>query len=146
MSRALALEDLGSEGLVVATSPTVARVWRMRALLAGSALVFLAVAGLSLWWPWRDRGPAGTLRQLTFEAGVAITPALSPDGKLLAYATDRSGEGQLDIWLKQTIGGEPVRLTRTYRPESSVSAFNSQSLSPGIGSSSIPPRFAATSG
>ena len=51
------------------------------------------------------------LRQLTFEAGLAITPAVSPDGKLLAYASDRSGEGQLDIWFKQLAGGEAVRLT-----------------------------------
>jgi Tol biopolymer transport system component len=38
---------------------------------------------------------------------------LSPDGKLLAYASDRSGEGNLDIWIQQAEGGEPVRLTRS---------------------------------
>jgi Tol biopolymer transport system component len=40
---------------------------------------------------------------------LSYYPALSPDGKLLAYASDRSGEGNLDIWLQQVArGGEPV--------------------------------------
>ena len=51
------------------------------------------------------------LQQLTFEAGAAQTPALSTDGRLLAYASDRGGNGQFDIWLRQTTGGEPIRLT-----------------------------------
>jgi Tol biopolymer transport system component len=39
-------------------------------------------------------------------------PALSPDGKLVTYASDRAGKGNLDIWLQQIGGGEPVQLTR----------------------------------
>jgi DNA-directed RNA polymerase specialized sigma24 family protein len=33
------------------------------------------------------------------------------DGKLTVYASDRSGEGNLDLWLQQIPGGQPVRLT-----------------------------------
>src|SRR5207253_6750631 len=51
------------------------------------------------------------LRQLTLEAGMALMPALSPDGKLLVYASDRAGEGALDLWIRQTAGGDPHRLT-----------------------------------
>jgi serine/threonine protein kinase len=53
-----------------------------------------------------------TLRQITFESGMALMPALSPDGKLLAYVSDRAGEGALDLWIRQTAGGDPHRLTR----------------------------------
>jgi Tol biopolymer transport system component len=38
-------------------------------------------------------------------------PALSPDGKLLAYASDRASTGNLDIWMQQIGGGNPIRLT-----------------------------------
>src|SRR5262249_39460170 len=35
----------------------------------------------------------------------------SPDGKLLAYASDRGGDGRYEIWLKQMAGGTSVRVT-----------------------------------
>lgn len=53
-----------------------------------------------------------TLSQVTTDPGLSSYPAVSPDGKWLAYASDRSGDGDLDIWLRQIDGGEPMRLTR----------------------------------
>ena len=35
----------------------------------------------------------------------------APDGQLLAYASDRGGEGHLDIWVQQPSGGTPLQLT-----------------------------------
>jgi Tol biopolymer transport system component len=49
---------------------------------------------------------------LTRDAALSTEPALSPDGKLVAYVSDRSGERHTDIWVKQVAGGLPVRLTK----------------------------------
>ena len=64
----------------------------------------------------RSRAPAFSERQLsdltrlTADPGLSWEPSISPDGKLVAYASDRA-ESNLDIWVKQTTGGEPIRLT-----------------------------------
>jgi Tol biopolymer transport system component len=108
----LELEDLASDYGRLPAAAATERPVRMRPAITAAAALAAAAAtwfGAAL---FRSPAPAApTFRQLTFEPGAAVTPALSPDGKLLAYASDRSGEGQLDIWLKQLAGGEPVRLT-----------------------------------
>ncbi len=51
------------------------------------------------------------VRQLTFDDGLSFEPSLSHDGNLLAYSSDSAGRGDLDIWVKQVSGGNPIRLT-----------------------------------
>jgi Tol biopolymer transport system component len=110
----LALEEIREESGPV--QPAAVRTPPRRVpWLAVSGLVVLVAAIAALtWWLARSPKPAPALvmTRLTADAGLTTDPALSPDGKLLAYASDRSGDGSLDIWLQQVAGGEPIRLTR----------------------------------
>jgi len=67
-------------------------------------------------------------RQLTFDSGYSDYPAVSPDGKLLAYASDRGGTGNLNLFVRQVDSeAEPTRLTRheadDYSPSFSADGF-----------------------
>jgi serine/threonine protein kinase len=87
-----------------------------------SSLGCAAVIGAAslLWLRPSAEPPSPTLRRLTWEDGLTLDPALSRDGKLLAYASDRA-DGNLDVWVQQTSGGEPLRLTRDPGEESQPS-------------------------
>ena len=78
------------------------------------ALAILIAAGAGFVW-WRGRpgmsSAALQLTRVTADAGWTTDPALSPDGKLLAYASDRATGENFDIWLQHSASGEPVRLT-----------------------------------
>ena len=107
----LALEDVveeASSGQLAPASPPPTRSawWRVAAVVAIAALA-------AVLYFTRHQTPSAprVLRQLTFESGMALMPALSRDGKLLVYASDRAGEGTLDLWIRQTAGGDPHRLT-----------------------------------
>ena len=85
-------------------------------------------------------GPKPFLTRLTSDVGWTDYPAISLDGKILAYASDRSGEGNLDIWVQQIPDGSPVRLTRhaaddvepSFSADGSRVAFQSSRLGGGI--------------
>jgi serine/threonine protein kinase/Tol biopolymer transport system component len=100
------------------------------------ALVPLIAALVVTWWLTRSpRGmPTPSLTRLTWDSGLTIDPALSADGKLMAYASDRSGEGHLDIYVQQVGGSEPLRLTKglpgdkrepAFSPDGTTIAFDS---------------------
>ena len=113
------------------------------AILVAVATVVLGAVGLT-WWLTRSTGtarsPRYNLSQITRDAGITLDPALSPDGKLLAYASDRQGEGDLNIWVEQLAGGEPIRLTKhaaddfgpSFSPDGSQIVFESDRDGGGI--------------
>ena len=85
----------------------------------------------------RRRTPSAAI---TSDAASNVSPAISPDGKLIAYASDRAQEGTTDIWVQQVAGGEPVRLTKglglchspSFSPDGSRIAFHGGPDSKGI--------------
>jgi eukaryotic-like serine/threonine-protein kinase len=114
----LELEDglMGSaDALPVTAQPSPRRMAPLTISSVG-VLALAAVAG----WLWfeqprarsAEQAPNDTsLERLTYDSGTTTMPALSPDGRLLAYASDRAGHGDLDIWVQQTAAGAPLQLT-----------------------------------
>jgi serine/threonine-protein kinase len=76
--------------------------------------------------------PAGSPRRLTSAPGWEAEPAISPDGKLVAYVSDETGNA--DIWVVDVRGGVPRRLTDdpaqdrapVWFPDSGAIAFASE--------------------
>ncbi len=128
----------------VGAKPTLAKR-TSPAIVGAVAAVVLAAVGLG-WWFGRSGEPATqtppryNLTQLTRDTGITLHPALSPDGKLLAYASDRQGEGDLNIWVEQLAGGDPLRLTKhaaddfgpSFSPDGSQIVFESDRDGGGI--------------
>jgi len=113
----VALEELKDEsdsGRLTATGAAIARKRRWPLVAAGVVVAVLALPGL--WWLWNSRSAPSTgprnLRQLTHDDGFSGYPSLSPDAKLVAYHSNRAEPGRTDIWVQQTSGGAPIRLTK----------------------------------
>jgi len=84
--------------------------------IALALAALLGAGGATLWWRLRPT-PAQVewrLRPLTADSGLTTTPALSADGKLAAYASDRASNGtNLDLWVQPlTEAAQPIRLTQ----------------------------------
>jgi Tol biopolymer transport system component len=94
--------------------PPVRPVWRRVGLMLSCTSALLIAAGtIAL----RSRGsPRGrlpvSLVQITRDGGKTCEPAVSRDGRLLAFTSDRAEPGNFDIWIRELDGGEPRRLTR----------------------------------
>ena len=52
----------------------------------------------------------GTLKQLTRDPSIEVNPFFSPDGKQIAYQSDKSG--RLEVWVMNANGSEQRQLTR----------------------------------
>jgi len=82
-------------------------------LAAGCALVLLLVAGWFLYTRWRENNRPPVQRALTrlsFDEGLQTGATWSPDGRFIAYASDRGGK--YDIWVQQISGGDAIQVTK----------------------------------
>jgi Tol biopolymer transport system component/predicted Ser/Thr protein kinase len=109
----VALEELKEEADPGKSESLVAPLPAGRWLIPLVGIGLLAVIA-AFWLGTRERDAPlpHVLTRLTSDSGLTTEPALSADGKLVAYASDRSGEGNLDIWVQQVSSGEAIRLTR----------------------------------
>ncbi len=92
----------------VADSPGRSRR-RALAALALAAALFLGFVGGRLAAPRHSRSTAVTLQRLTDFTGLEEFPALSPDGKSVAFTATVSGRRQ--IWVRLLAGGSPLQVT-----------------------------------
>jgi Tol biopolymer transport system component len=105
-------EELASGDSAVAEQRPTGRSWRRWCwLLAATASIAVCFA---VWWVLRRpqaAQPPWELKRLTSDPGISRFPALSPDGTLVTYSSDRSLDGNADLYVKQVAGGQPIRLT-----------------------------------
>jgi serine/threonine protein kinase/Tol biopolymer transport system component len=113
--------DIAVDGTAAATKQAVEynaissliqaqRIKRLSAL----ALLGTVTLAVGFWvYKWRHvppTPPQRTLTRLTFDDGLQIGATWSPDGRLVAYSSNRGGK--FDIWMQQVNGGNPIQLTK----------------------------------
>ena len=117
----VALQDMKEESesgkmsaMAAAPSQARRRSWLIPAL---AALGVLAAGGIIAWLMLKPApGPVMVQpERITFESGGAFTPAISPDGKMIAYSSER--DGNMDIYVRQLSGKQTVRLTTHPAPD-----------------------------
>jgi Tol biopolymer transport system component len=122
-----------------------ARGLRIAALLAALAVGPLAwmardvtsvsrwVSGVKTWFAGPDVSfLTATPRQVTTGPGWERSPAVSPDGSMIAYVSNQSGSP--DVWVVDIHGGAPLRITDdpgadeapAWFPDGSALAFTSE--------------------
>ena len=126
--------------IAVSTTPLRLRTW-----LGLAATVILLTLGAAYLIHRLGSGEApargeAKIEQFTRDSGLTTMPTLSPDARLIAYASDRAGRGDLDIWVQQVTGGTPLQLTTDmaddqmpeFSPDGSQIAFRSERGNGGV--------------
>jgi Tol biopolymer transport system component/tRNA A-37 threonylcarbamoyl transferase component Bud32 len=83
-------------------------------ILALALIVILTVAGYFLFrsGPKLSEIKIGRTQQITHAPGIEIDPAISPDGKMIAYAAGT--ESQMHLYIQQIAGGRTISLTESF--------------------------------
>jgi Tol biopolymer transport system component/predicted Ser/Thr protein kinase len=123
----IALEELKEEsdsGKLTTGTPAQLATTRKppnRLLAAGLLALGLALIGTGIWLrvfhPGVTGGPPPRVVPLTSYPGLEIQPALSPDGKQVAFAWNGEKEDNFDIYVKLVDAGTPLRLTTNPQPD-----------------------------
>ena len=107
-------------------------------LLGGIAVASAAIAGWLFWVAPKDSAARDVqLQQLTDSVGIEESPAISPDGKTVAFGARTGGKRQ--IWRRLLAGGAPLQITRDdvdheqprWAPDSSALIYFVPSATPG---------------
>ena len=150
----LALEEFGQDydsgrssaaiaPAAVTVTPPRGGQWTLAAL---AAVAGLALGAGAMWILGREgMVPVAPqerwrMQRLTSDTGATLSGTMSPDGKLVAYSSDRANEGSFDIWVQQVAGGDPVRLTQglgncyeaVFSPDGSQLVFRCDSAGGGV--------------
>ena len=106
------LDDAAAQPNPAAAPPLVRRAASQRLLPWAIAVAGVAVAaGLGAWASgrWSRPGPEARVRQITDLVGMEEMPAISPDGKDVAFVAPVDGRRQ--IWLRRLGGGPAHQIT-----------------------------------
>jgi hypothetical protein len=127
-------------GAAAPPAPSRRRVLRFVAAGAAVLVVLALVAFGFLRRPPAPEPAPLAFTRLTYDGGATLTPSISPDGNLVAYASDRAGDGQLDIWVQHVARPGAARLTDdpaddstpSFAPDGSRIVFRSEREGGGI--------------
>jgi Tol biopolymer transport system component/DNA-binding winged helix-turn-helix (wHTH) protein len=118
------------------------RIFIVAALAIAGSLAVIGIAAIVRW-----RQPkSSTLQEARLITSFGAQPALSRDGKLMAYASS-VGDEPLHIWVQQTAGGEAIPVTTgpardavpDFSPDGTRIAFYSERKGGGIYTTSTLP-------
>jgi Tol biopolymer transport system component/DNA-binding winged helix-turn-helix (wHTH) protein len=122
-------------GGAAASLPEPVKPVRLGSLFMVAGIAGIAAVAIVTLWLWRRPQPVrAQLVRLTNDTGLTMDPAVSPDGRLLAYASDRADGRNLNIWVQQLEpGGSSVQLTHfdsdtsepSFSPDGSKTVFRS---------------------
>ncbi len=137
-------EDSESGRRIVSPRPTSSQKGRKRwpwlVAAGGGAIGVIVVALILTRVHAPNTGVPLEVHRLSYDGGYSVMPGISADGKLIAYASDRAGDGQTDIWVRHINQPEPARLTDNpaddlqprFSPDGSQVVFSSERDGGGI--------------
>ena len=93
------------------------RAKKISTVIATAAAI--AIGAVVWFWPHKPRRPPTSVVPVTTYAGIEVEPAISPDGKQVAFVWNGENQDQYDLYVKPVAGDESLRLTNDNERETS---------------------------